>query len=38
MNILYELSSNTHFYTFAYEELRVLILIDLLKIKAILKH
>jgi hypothetical protein len=37
-NIFHKPSSNTHFNTFANEELRILILIDLLKIKAILEY
>lgn len=37
-NILYETSSDTHFYSLADEEFRVLVLVDLLKVKAIFEH
>lgn len=38
LNILYEPSSNTYFYALTNKEVRLLILIDLLKVKAILEY
>lgn len=37
-NVLYKASSNARLYAFADKEAHVLILIDLLKVKTILKH